>query len=173
MKLEGKNIYLRPIEFNDSNGNYPHWFNDPIVCKYNSHGDYLYTKQMAIDYIKMIEASNIDEVYAICDKKTNNHIGNIALHNISQKNRCAEFAILIGEISFMGQGIGKEAVEIIIDYAFNILKFHRVYCGVSQHNVAMQKLVLNLRMKQEGVLVDAMIKNDQYADIYLYAIINN
>lgn len=173
MKLEGNKIYLRPLGLDDANGNYPNWLNDPVVCKYNSHGDDLYTKQMAIDYINTIQKSNSDLVFAICDKNTDKHIGNVAFHNISQKNKCAEFAIIIGEISFMSKGIGKEALEIIIEFGFHTLKLHRIYCGVNQHNIPMQKLASYLKMKQEGTLVDAMIKDGQFSDIYFYALINH
>ena len=62
LKLQGEKIYLRPLEIDDANGNYPNWFNDPVVCKYNSHGDRLYTKQMAIDYINMVKESKTYKV---------------------------------------------------------------------------------------------------------------
>lgn len=172
LRLEGKNIYLRPLELVDADGNYPNWFNDPIVCKYNSHGDKLYTKDMAIDYIKMVKSNQSYKVFAICDLKTSIHIGNVSLQNISQKNQSAEFAIVIGETDFMGKGIAKEAGGIIINYAFSTLNLHRIYCGTSQYNIPMQKLALQLNMKEEGVSVDAMIKNEQYVDIYKYAIVN-
>jgi RimJ/RimL family protein N-acetyltransferase len=143
------------------------------VCKYDSHGDSLYTKQMTIDYIKMIKESSSYEVFAICDNETKQHIGNISLQNISQKNKSAEFAIIIGEKSFMGKGIGKEAGKIILEYAFNTLKLHRVYCGTSEYNIAMQKLALHLKMKEEGIGIDAMVKNEEYINIFKYAIVNN
>jgi RimJ/RimL family protein N-acetyltransferase len=172
LRLEGKNIYLRSLELDDADGNYPNWLNDPIVCKYNSHGDSLHTREMTLDYIKMVRELESYKVFAICDKQTNKHIGNISLQNISQKNKSAEFAILIGEQAFMGTGVGKEAGGIIINYAFSALKLHRIYCGTSQYNIPMQKLALKLNMQEEGISIDAMIKNEQYIDIYKYAIVN-
>ena len=172
LKLEGTTIYLRPLELIDSEGNYPTWFNNPIISKYNSHGSILYTKDMAHDYITMVHSSDLYQVFAICDLMTNEHIGNISLQNISQKNKNAEFAIIIGEITYMGKGIGKEAGNLIIEYGFSTLKLHRIYCGTSQYNIPMQKLALQLNMKKEGISVDAMIKNEKYVDIYNYAILN-
>lgn len=172
LKLQGKTIYLRPLKLTDAEGSYPNWFNDPIVCRYNSHGDSLYTKQMALDYIKMVQESKLYDVFAICDTRTDKHIGNASLQNISLKNMNAEFAILIGEKEYMGKGIGKEAGELIIEYGFKKLKLHRIYCGTSQYNTPMQKLALSLNMKEEGISVDAMKKNDHFIDIYRYAIIN-
>jgi len=173
LKLQGEKIYLRPLEIDDANGNYPNWFNVPVVCKYNAHGDSLYTKQIAIDYINMVKGSKTYKVFAICDTITDKHVGNISLQNISEKNKNAEFAIIIGETSFYGKGIGKEAGQLIIDYGFDTLGLHRIYCGTSQYNIAMQKLALNLKMKKEGIGVDAIVKNEQFINICKYAIVNN
>ncbi len=173
LELQGENIFLRPLELNDANGNYPNWLNDPVVCKYNSHGEKLYTKEMAFDYINMVQKSSLYQVFAICDSKTDQHIGNISLQNISQKNNNAEFAIMIGEKDFMGKNIGKEAGKIMIEYGFNTLSLHRIYCGTSQYNIPMQKLALHLKMKEEGISVDAMIKNNKYINIYKYAVVDN
>ena len=173
LKLDGDKIYLRPLVLSDANENYTSWLNDPVVCKYNSHGDRTYTMQMTLEYINMVTEIQSYEVFAICNKETDNHVGNISLQNISQKNKSAEFAILIGEKDFMGTGIGKEAGQIILQYAFNVLKLHRIYCGTSEYNVAMQKLALHLNMIQEGISIDAMVKNGQYINIYKYAIVGS
>jgi len=173
MKLIGENIYLRPIDISDANGNYPNWLNDPIVCKYNSHGDIKYTKQMAVEYINNVINLDNCEVFAICDNKTNQHIGNISLQQISQKNRSAEFAIMFGEVSFMGKGLSKEAGILLINYGFNNLKLHRIYCGTNINNIPMQKLAIYLGMEQEGIRKDAIFKNGSYFDILEYGLINN
>ena len=172
LKLQGKTIYLRPLELIDADGNYPNWFNDPVVCKYNSHGDVLYTKEMAIEYINAVNAIETTKVFSICDVFSNTHIGNISLQSISTKNKSAEFAIIIGEKNFFGKGIGYEAGELILEYGFKKLNLHRIYCGTSQYNIPMQKLSLSLGMKAEGISVDAMIKNNLFIDMYRYAIIN-
>jgi len=167
--LIGQNIYIRSLELNDANGSYPGWLNDPVVCKYNSHGDIFNTKKMTIDYIKMVNNSHSYKVFAICDKQTNKHIGNISLQDISQKNKSAEFAILIGERDFMGIGVGKEAGEILLKYAFNVLKLHRIYCGTSEHNIPMQKLALHLKMQLENIT--AKIINKKHIDFFNYGIV--
>ena len=38
--LDGENIYLKPLEINDIEGNYLKWLNDEDVVKYNSHGKF-------------------------------------------------------------------------------------------------------------------------------------
>lgn len=171
MKLIEKNIYLRPLELSDADGNYPNWLNDQEVCKYNSHGEIFYTKEMAISYIKSVQNDPASKVFAVCDNETDKHIGNIALQSISAKNQSAEFAILMGEKSFWGRGFSKEAATLLFDYGFTKLNLHRIYCGTSEANIAMQHLALSLGMKFEGKREDAMQKEGKFWNILEYGIL--
>ena len=67
--LVGKRVYLRPLEFNDLNGNYPNWLNDPEVTKQNSHHTYPYSKVILEDYITNAYSSKDKLPLAIIDKE--------------------------------------------------------------------------------------------------------
>ena len=170
-ELSSKRLYLRPLHENDANGNYPNWLNDEEVCRYNSHGDTLYTKEMALSYIQSVQNNPTCKVFAICLKENNLHLGNISLQSISKKNKNAEFAILMGENFFWGRGFSKEAAELLFAYGFNELKLHRIYCGTSEANVAMQHLALSLGMELEGRRKEAMYKNGEFLDVLEYGVI--
>lgn len=171
MNLIGERVYLRPLHVNDANGDYPNWLNDKEVCQYNSHGDKLYTQEMALSYIQSIQNSLTCKVFAICDKKSDTHIGNISLQAISKTNESAEFAILLGNRAFWGKGLSKEAGRLLIDYGFGELKLHRIYCGTSEANIPMQHLALALGMELEGKRKEAMKKNGKFYDILEYGIL--
>jgi len=171
--LEGKRIFLRTLCMEDADGNYPHWFNDPEVTKYNSHGERTYTKAMAQEYIKMVSKASSAHVFAIIEKSTNTHIGNISLQAINLKARNAEFAILIGEPRVYGGGIGEEAGRLLLEYGFKKLALHRIYCGTSSNNLGMQKLALKLGMQKEGCRRDGLLKNGKFADIIEYGILED
>jgi ribosomal-protein-alanine N-acetyltransferase len=171
MILKGQQIYLRPLELDDANGNYPLWLNNPDVCRYNSHGEIPYTQEMAKEYIASITNNPSIKVFAICLNENNRHIGNISLQQISPKNQSAEFAILIGEPSTYGKRIGYEAGEFLLDYAFNTLSLNRIYCGTHSQNIGMQHLALKLGMSQEGLRREAVFKNGEFADIVEYGML--
>lgn len=171
MKLETEHIYLRPLHEEDAEGDYPSWLNDQEVCQYNSHGDILYTKEMALYYIQSVHNNPTCKVFAICDKLTNKHIGNISLQAISTKNQSAEFAILLGNKAFWGKGLSKEAGKLLIAYGFNDLNLHRIYCGTSEANTPMQRLALSLGMELEGRRKEALFKNNRFYDILEYGIV--
>ena len=104
--LEGKRIYLRPLIETDIEGPYPTWLNDEEICQANSHHIYPYSKKKAMDYIQHVNNTDRMLVLAIVLQEKNQHIGNIALQQINWIYRSAEFAILLGDKNYWGQGYG-------------------------------------------------------------------
>lgn len=170
MLLKSKNLCLKPLSLDELNGPYVSWLNDKEVCQYNSHGDTIYTQEMAMRYIRSLENNPHCEVYAVYYDKT--HIGNISLQNINFKNNNAEIALLFGEKKFWGMGYATEASQIIIKRAFEELKLHRLYFGTHIENIGMQKVGEKLGFQKEGVFKDAQYKNGKYNDTIQYALIN-
>lgn len=171
--LVGGKIYLRAVEEGDLNENYQGWFNDAEVCRFNSHHRFPNYKEDMREYYEKVIKSGNHLVLAIVDKETKKHIGNISLQDINQIDRSAEFAIVLGDKSFWGQGVGKEAGKLIIEHGFKSLNLNRIYCGTSEENIGMQKLADYLGFKKEGVSRQAMFKNGGYKDIILYGLIKN
>ena len=60
-------------------------------------------------------------------------VGIIGLKNIHIDNRKANLGYWIGE-SFWGNGIASESVELVINYAFSVLKLEEVYAYVYSQN---------------------------------------
>jgi ribosomal-protein-alanine N-acetyltransferase len=170
--IKGVNINLRPLNEADIEGNYRYWLNDPEIVKYNSHGRFPQTPDSLLDFVKYSLTSNSALVLAIIDKVSNQHIGNISLQSINWIDRNAEIAFLLGEKQYWGKGIMAEAGSLMIKHGFDTLNLHRIYCGTSSENTAMQKLAEKLEMQPEGVRKEAIYKNGKYLDILEYGIIN-
>lgn len=168
--LDAERIYLRGLEAQDLEGDYVAWLNSQEVNAFNSHGRFAYSKEQAKAYIEGTYADSTKLVLAIVDKKSDKHIGNIALQSIDTINRSAELAIMIGEKR--AHGIGYEASKLLIAHGFNELNLHRIYCGTSSENIGMQKLALKLGMQLEGRRKEALFKHGKYVDIVEYGIIN-
>ncbi len=171
MKLETENLTLKPLSLEETEDNYPNWFNDPEVCKYNSHGEVVYTKEMAINFVNSIKDDSSKIVLAVYLKRKNIHIGNISLQKIDKKNKSAEIAYIFGEKEYWGKGLATEASQPLIDYAFKVLDLHRLYFGTHVDNIGMQKVGEKLGFKKEGVLKDAQYKNGKYNDVVIYGVI--
>jgi len=168
VKLDSVRLYLKHLSLDALDGNYVYWLNDKEVCKYNSHGEIEYTKDMALDFINSLKDDKSKEVYAVYLKENDTHIGNISLQKIDYKNNSVEIAYLFGEKEYWGKGYAKEASEVLIKRAFDELNLHRIYFGTHVENLSMQKLGENLGFKREGQQKDAQYKNGKYNNIVLY-----
>ncbi|MCS6796611.1 MAG: GNAT family N-acetyltransferase [Raineya sp.] len=171
--LEGERIYLRALEEKDLLGNYYQWLNDQEVTLFNSHGRFPNNEKKIKDYFIFTQTASNALILAIIWKENDQHIGNISLQNINWIDRSAEFAILLGDKNYWGKNVGKEAGNLIIKHGFFALNLHRIYCGTSADNIAMQKLAQKLQMKQEGVRREAIFKSGKYVDIIEYGLLKN
>lgn len=190
MKLyETERFYLRPFVKEDITNAYLAWFADQIVTKHTSHGLIRYTHEMAIEFLENAE-KNGDVVWAIIipenigrtytskevyeeGKIIKKHIGNIALQNISQVNKNAEFAGILGGKEYWGKGIGTEAIKILFEHGFNKLNLNRIWLGTAETNKGMITIALKLGMVLEGRLKNHVFLNGEYVDIMQFGIMRN
>jgi RimJ/RimL family protein N-acetyltransferase len=168
--LVGRKIYLRGLEDKDLSGEYFQWFNDMDTCRYNSHAVFPNSEKSMCDYFESLQGNRNIIVFAIIEKKTDRHVGNVSLQNIDWISRNAEIAFIISA-KHSGKGYGYEAGVLVIGHAFERLNLIRVYCGTSAENIAMQKLAVRLGMKKEGVRRQAMFKTGRYVDMYEFGIV--
>lgn len=169
--LIGEIVYLRPIEYEDLDGNYVQWLNDSEVCKHSRNHIFPYIKEEARDYIKKVYSSEEVLFLAVALKENDLHIGNIALQDINLINRSANFTILLGEKSCWGKGYAKEASVLLVQHGFTALGLYRIYCGTSSKNIPMQKLAYFLGMVEEGCFRKAFYKDGEMVDWLMYGVL--
>ncbi|MFH0856473.1 MAG: GNAT family protein [bacterium] len=100
-------------------------------------------------------------------------IGCIGLSNINKQNKNAEAFIIIGEDDYRGKGVGKLAMQYLINYGFSNLKLHKITLGVSVNNKPAVKCYKSVGFIKEGVLKDDEFYNGKYSDLILMAVFNN
>ena len=171
--LIGKKIYLRGLEEEDIKGNYFQWFNDQQVCEFNSHGLFPSNFKKMKLYIDHVYDSRDIILLGIFDMDNDHHIGNISLQNIDWISRNAEYAIILGDKSYWGKGVAKEASDLLIEHGFIRLNMERIYCGTAEDNVGMQKLAKYMGMKEEGIRRKAFYKNGKFKDIINYGLLRS
>lgn len=171
--LEGNSFVLRPLEEKDLEGNYPAWFTDPEVTRFNSHGRAPIPAARMLEYVQRSQTAPELLVMAIVLKEGKRHVGNIALQNISASDKSAEYAVIIGEKDVWGKGLAREASLLLLRYGFEKLNLHRIYCGTSEKNLPMQKLAAAMGMREEGRRRQAFFKNGEYLDVLEYGILKS
>ena len=169
--IVGKKVILRTLCLKDADGPYVSWFNDEIACRYNQHHVFAYYKRQAQEYIRKAGTSRDELVLAIMTKNGRRHIGNIALQKIDPISRNAQFSIILGDKNYWGKGYAKEAMLLIIKHGFSQMGLHRIYCGTTADNIAMQNLALSVGMKEEGRRREAAFKAGRYTDIIEYGLL--
>jgi [ribosomal protein S5]-alanine N-acetyltransferase len=171
--LHGERITLRALVKEDLNDNYLQWLNDEEVCRGNTHAVFPNTEEKMYRFYEAQQNHMSQVVLAIIHKNTNKHIGNVSLQNINWISRNAEFAIIMGDKEFWGNGLGEEAALLIVQYGFDRLNLHRIYCGTFSNNESMKKLAQKLFMKQEGVRREAVYKNGSYLDVFEFGVLKS
>lgn len=171
--LVGKAVSLRGLLPTDLNGRYFAWFNDAEVCEHNSHGRFPNSPERMASYYQHIATSRSDLVLAIVENASRLHVGNISLQSISWIDRTAEYAIIIGERSAWGKGVGIEASRLIVEHGFRELNLNRIYCGTAADNLGMQGIARRLGMKEEGRRRQAAYKRGAYRDVIEYGLLRS
>lgn len=169
--LDGKHVYLRSLTKEDVNGDYLNWLNDEELCKFNTHQRFPTTKESLLEFIESTNKSKTGIILAIICKKTNKHVGNVALKDINYIDSQAEVSNIVATKGQEGLAHTLESFELIIDHAFSKLNLNRIHGGTISAHLVMQKVVEMLHFTKEGVRRQAMYKNNQYYDVIEYGIL--
>jgi len=93
-------------------------------------------------------------------------IGTCGLYSHREIYRSWEARWIIFDPDAVGKGIGKQAVTLLTDYAFYRLNAHKVWLGVSEHNLRAVKCYLDCAYKIDGLLRDAIFYQGRYHGTY-------
>ncbi|MEC5425841.1 GNAT family protein [Virgibacillus sp. C22-A2] len=145
---------------------YHSWRNDVDVMISTNPSLDLYSIQDTKEFVeRVILGSNSSKSYIIHDNDSEKAIGITSLINIDQKNRNAECIIDIGKKDYWGRGYGKEALKLLLDYAFLEMNLHRVSLRVFSFNERAISLYSRIGFKNEGVSRQSLFRNGSWHDI--------
>lgn len=153
MNLKGDNIILRALEPEDLDYLY-RTENDPDFALFGDQHP-PYSRFLLSNYIEqahqtIYQAQQLRLV--IHHKDTDQAIGLIDLFDFDARNKRVAMGLVITEKSFRRQGLGRQAAELILDYAFNSLDCHQVYCLIAPDNKSSIALFSSLLFDQTSVL---------------------
>jgi len=162
--IVGKKLYLRGLERADIDGPMFQWANDSEVTRYMFTGHKPNHRELLEEEYEKLIRSNNDIVFAIVDKKTNCHIGNVGLYAINWVSRSGEYRIIIGDKNSWGNGCGTECNFLILDYGFLKLNLNRIWLGVNADNKAAVQSYKKAGFVEEGVLRQEIYRNGRHYD---------
>ncbi|WP_088831942.1 GNAT family N-acetyltransferase [Paenibacillus tyrfis] len=170
--LEGKQIYLRPIEIDDLDDYYV-YLSDPTTSRFTG-SQKVFSKQTAaswIENISKLDSSRVDLM--IISQATDRLVGEVVLNDIDPINRSANIRIAIAGQANQGKGHGTEAMLLMLHHAFGTLNLHRVELSVYAFNDRAIHVYEKLGFKREGVQRDCLYWNHQYHDAITMSILDH
>lgn len=171
--LKGNSIYLRALEPEDLEFIY-RIENDESIWEV-SNTQTPYSKFLIRQYLEnahqdIYEAKQLR--LAICTRDSNIAIGLIDLFEFDPKNKRAGIGIIIQNEANRGKGFGKEALGLLIDYAFAQLQLHQLFANIGADNEASSALFSTFGFQKIGLKKDWIFVNNRFQDEWLYQLIN-
>jgi len=166
--LSNERLILRAISLGDATPTYLSWINDKETTKGLETGKYPSTMESLVGYIKAMQADKGTVMFAMIERETEKHIGNIKIHNFDWVARTCELGLMIGDKDTRGKGYGYEACSLVIEYAFERLNVRKVWLAVYDNNPAAFHIYRKLGFEEEGRLRKHIFSNGEYYDkIYM------
>jgi ribosomal-protein-alanine N-acetyltransferase len=100
----------------------------------------------------------------------NQLIGTVTLFNLNLENRRAEIGYGLDR-AFWRQGYMQEALNALLEYAFDVLSLHRLEADVDPRNAASIKTVERFGFKQEGYLRERWHVNGEIQDALFFGLL--
>ncbi len=108
--------------------------------------------------------------FAIVPRGSDLPIGLIHLRALGPGFSIADWGVAIGS-EFWGSGIFSEAAELILDFAFGVLRTHRLEARAAICNARGNGAMKKLGAEREGVLRHAFFRNGDYLDQVIWSIL--
>ena len=86
-------------------------------------------------------------------------VGCIDLFDFDARNRKAAIGMYIAPEA-RGKGVGKQAVQLLLDYAFNFLHLRMVYAIISVHNIACSHIYEQMGFTPSSPLANWTLEGD-------------
>lgn len=161
-KLEGQRLFLSPMSIDDAE-KYVCWMNDRSVTDGLGNTVMMTTIEGEKEWI--VNAGKKGDVnFAIVRKEDDELLGNCSLMDIDRINRKCTIGIFIGDEENRSKGYGKEALKLLLNYAFNFQNMHNVNLNVFSFNKRVIKCYEKIGFKTCGMRHEVYFLDGKYYD---------
>ncbi|PZR64641.1 MAG: hypothetical protein DLM71_02040 [Chloroflexi bacterium] len=95
--------------------------------------------------------------FVFCRLGETAQLGGVGLRSIDRVNGSAEVSIAIGDPGAWGQGLGTDAMNVIVDFAFGELRLQRVWLRVFDYNPRARR-----SYEKAGFGLEATLRHDRF-----------
>jgi RimJ/RimL family protein N-acetyltransferase len=161
--LRGERVYLRPLEPEDADL-VATWYADERVRWLM--GDPPISRARRRQRYEEAVTGDGDAVvrFVICRLDDDVPIGRADLFDIDRANGKCGFGIALGDPTSWGGGLGTDAVDAIVDFAFGELRMERVWLDTDAHNERAQAAYRKAGFVVEGRFRNAWYQYGEFSD---------
>jgi len=153
-----------------------------IAARWTEDGEY--QRQMDTDYAR--PSTPAEQADMLSSRRSSNSvtfalrtldgdrlIGFVAIHSIEWNNQCGTLSMGIGEPEFRGKGLGGEALNLTLNYAFNELNLYRVGLDVISSNERAIRAYRKAGFREEGCLRASVYRDGERQDRILMSVLRD
>jgi RimJ/RimL family protein N-acetyltransferase len=161
--LRGEHVYLRPLEPADVELVH-RWFSDArVLLLMGELPRSLASRQRSAE--ASVESQGDDHFsFVICRLADSEPVGRTDVFEIDRHNGSAAFGITIGDPALWGQGLGTDAINVVVDFAFGQLRLERLWLGTDANNTRAQTAYAKAGFTVEGRLRHAYYQDGEFVD---------
>lgn len=160
--LRGEHVYLRPAEPADAELVH-HWYSDARVLSLMGE-----LPRALARWQRRFDPAEGDGVeyfsFMICRLSDDEPVGRTDVLYIDRHNGSAAFGITIGDPSLWGRGLGTDAINAVVDFAFGQLRLERLWLGTDARNTRAHAAYAKAGFTVEGRLRHAYFQDGQFVD---------
>ena len=137
VNIEGDEVLLGPFE-REQIPLYTAWFNDFGTLRTQGEPSPApMTVETTTGWYEAYVIGRPDVTwFTVYERSSRKPIGWTELKDIDHRDRCAEFAVMIGESEARGKGYGTEVARLMLDYGFTALGLHNIHLYYFDFNIA-------------------------------------
>ena len=167
-KLTGERCYLSPLDPDDAE-RFAAMLNDPDVAA----GIGRMRQIVGVEREREILTELKDRPYtfAIVECDSDALMGSCAIGEVDHLNQTGELGIMIGERRFWDQGIGQEAVGLLLGFAFRTLNLHVVTLQVFAFNARAIRCYEKCGFREAGRIPEAHFHDGERHDVLSMALL--
>ena len=170
--FKGQKVMLRVTKREDMQRQWE-FENDPELSFLDGGKPRPTTMEAVLDHYDTFHAHGTHNDVAFAIEVDGLYIGHCGLHSIDSPAHTCELGIEIGDRAYWGQGYGRDAIHLLLSYAFQHLNMNRVWLDTHSENERAIRCYKACGFVEEGRLRQHIWVSGHYVDRVIMGVLRD